>query len=114
MLMKQAEGFKEVVSASGGNADDAVKLMIADKMEDLVKIQVEAIKNLKIDKVTVWDSMSGGTPNTADFLSGMMKSVPPMGEMFKMAGMDLPKFLGTETQEKLDDAVKEAVVEELE
>ncbi len=114
MLMKQAEGFKEVVSASGGNADDAVKLMIADKMEDLVRIQVEAIKNLKIDKVTVWDSMSGGTPNTADFLSGMMKSVPPMGEMFKMAGMDLPKFLGTETQDKLDDAVKDAVVEELE
>jgi len=54
----------------------------------------------KIDKVTVWDSMSNGTPNTANFLSGMMKSVPPMNEMFKMAGMDLPKFLGTETEDK--------------
>ncbi|MCH4889732.1 flotillin family protein [Acidaminobacter sp. JC074] len=114
MLMKQAEGFKEVVKASGGSADDAVKLMIADKMEDLVKIQVEAIKNLKIDKVTVWDSMSGGSPNTADFLSGMMKAVPPMNEMFKMAGMDLPKFLGSDVQDKLDDAVKETVIEELE
>jgi len=100
ILMKQAEGFNEVVKAAGGQADDAIKLMIADKMTELVSIQVEAIKNLKIDKVTVWDSMSNGTPNTANFLSGMMKSVPPMNEMFKMAGMDLPKFLGTETEDK--------------
>lgn len=104
LLMKQAEGFKEVVNAAGGDADDAIKLMIADKMTELVSIQVEAIKNLKIDKVTVWDSMSNGTPNTANFLSGMMKSVPPMNEMFKMAGMDLPKFLGNETEVPTEEA----------
>ena len=73
--------------------------MITDKLEQLVQIQVEAIKNLKIDKVTVWDSMGGkdGTPATANFLSGMLKSIPPMNEMFKMAGMDLPEYLGKET-----------------
>lgn len=102
ILMKQAEGFSEVVKAAGGVADDAIKLMIADKMTELVSIQVEAIKNLKIDKVTVWDSMSNGTPSTANFLSGMMKSVPPMNEMFNMAGMDLPKFLGEKTEVKAE------------
>ena len=59
MLSKQAEGIHELVEAAGGNADNAVKLMIADKLQDLMKIQVEAIKNIKIDKVTVWDSMNG-------------------------------------------------------
>ena len=35
-----------------------------------------------------------GTPATANFLSGMAKSIPPMNELFEMAGMDLPEFLG--------------------
>ena len=48
-----------VVSPAGGDADDAVRLMLADKMEELMRIQVEAIKNMKIDKVTVWDGGAG-------------------------------------------------------
>ena len=108
ILEKQAEGMLALVN-SAGSADDAVKLMIADKMEELMKIQVEAIKNIKIDKITVWDSGSGkdGKNSTADFISGLMKSVPPMNELFKQAGMDLPKFLGTE----LADAAQPEVIE---
>lgn len=102
ILTKQAEGFKKIVEAAGNNAESAVMLMMADKMEELVKLQVEAIKNIKIDKVTVWDSMSGnGTPATANFLSGMLKSVPPLEDVFKSAGMELPKYLkGTINEEK--------------
>ena len=97
MLTKQAEGFAEIVKSAGGQSDDAIRLMIADKMEDLVKIQVQAIQDLKIDKITVWDN--GGTSpdgksTTANFVSGLMKSVPPMNELFDMAGMQLPKYLG--------------------
>lgn len=104
MLSKQAAGLSDIVRAAGGNASDAMRLMIADKLEDLVKVQVEAVKNLKIDKVTVWDGMSGkdGASTTANFLSGMLKSIPPMNEMFEMAGMALPEFLG----KKLDEAEK--------
>lgn len=54
ILLKQAEGYQKMVQSAGGNADDAVKLIVADKLEELVKIQVEAIKNIKIDKITVW------------------------------------------------------------
>lgn len=102
ILTKQAEGFKKIVEAAGNNAESAVMLMMADKMEELVKLQVEAIKNIKIDKVTVWDSMAGnGTPATANFLSGMLKSVPPLEDVFKSAGMELPKYLkGTINEEK--------------
>ncbi len=108
ILMKQAEGFEKIVAAAGGNASDAMRLMIADKLEDLIKVQVEAVKNLKIDKVTVWDSMGGkdGAPTTANFLSGMLKSIPPLNEVFDMAGLDLPEFLG---KKQTADETAEAV-----
>lgn len=98
MLMKQANGLGQIVKAAGGDASKAVQLMIADKLEELVRTQVDAIKNIKFDKITVWDSMGGqdGTPTTANFLSGILKSVPPMNEMFNMTGMQLPEFLGKE------------------
>lgn len=119
ILSKQAEGFAKLVEAAGGSASDAVQLIIADKIEELVKIQVEAIKNLQIDKITVWDSMSGkdGTPTTANFLSGMMSAIPPLNETFKMAGMQLPSLLGKdlgELDEKLTDASAEAIAAEVE
>ncbi|MCK8059620.1 MULTISPECIES: flotillin family protein [unclassified Fusibacter] len=100
MLVKQAEGFKKLVEAAGG-AEDAMKLMIVDKLPELIEKQVEAIKNIKIDKVTVWDNLGGddGKTNTAKFVSGMMKSVPPLNEIFDMAGLDLPGYLGTKKVE---------------
>ncbi|NLO98691.1 MAG: flotillin family protein [Clostridiaceae bacterium] len=101
LLTKQAQGYAELVKATGGDALNATRMMLADKMEELMKVQVEAIKGIKIDKVTVWDSMGGkeGTPATANFLSGMLKSIPPMNEMFKMAGMDLPEYFGKDNKD---------------
>lgn len=102
ILIKQAEGFAEIVRSAGGASDDAIRLMLADKMEELTRIQVDAIKNLKIDKITVWDSgaqTADGKGSTANFVSGLMKSIPPMNEMFNMAGMQLPEFLGKPAEE---------------
>ena len=39
MLTKQAEGFAEIVKSAGGDSNDAIRLMIADKLEELTKIQ---------------------------------------------------------------------------
>lgn len=94
LLTKQADGFHSLVAAANGNPDMAVKLLIADKLEDLVKLQVEAVKNLKIDKVTVWDGMGANGSSTANFAAGLMKSIPPLNELFAMAGMQLPEMLG--------------------
>jgi len=117
ILSKQAEGFQRIVSAAGNNPKDAVALMIADKLEELVKVQVEAIKNIKIDKVTVWDSMgnSNGTPATANFLAGMLKSLPPFEDIFKMAGMELPTYLTgpkKEDEEKTEEKSEVVPVQE--
>lgn len=109
ILTKQAEGLDRIVKASGNSPKDAVLLLIADKLPELVKTQADAIKNIKIDKVTVWDSGSGnggkdGKTSTANFLSGLYKSVPPLEEMFNMAGMELPGYLGNKKDEDISDA----------
>ncbi len=107
ILRKQAAGFAEIVKSAGGDADAALKLLIADKLEDLMKIQVEAIKNIKIDKITVWDNGGAGDngkTSTANFLSGLMKSVPPLEEVFALSGLSLPEYLG---KKKDEDAVEE-------
>ncbi len=108
ILTKQASGFAQIVAAAGGSAEDAVQLILADKMEELIKTQVEAVKDIKIDKVTVWDSGNGsnGKTSTANFISGLMQSVPPLSETFKMTGMKVPKILGSEIPE-VDENNKE-------
>lgn len=95
ILTKQAEGYDRIVKAAGGDPDKAVMMLITDKLPELVKTQVEAVKNIKIDKITVWDGNANGNGNTstANFLSGMMKSVPPLNDLFNMAGMSLPSYL---------------------
>lgn len=105
ILTKQAAGMEQIVKAAGNNSRDAVLLLIADKLPELVKAQAEAIKNIKIDKVTVWDGGSGGEDgksSTANFLSGMYKSVPPLQDMFNMAGMDLPEYLKGKDKKEIE------------
>lgn len=97
ILTKQAEGYKEVVAAAGGDPTKAFQLLLIEKLPELVKTQVEAVKNIKIDKITVWDSGNGnndnGNSSTANFVSGMMKTVPPLNDLFNMAGLNLPTYL---------------------
>ncbi|MBN2765163.1 MAG: flotillin family protein [Paludibacteraceae bacterium] len=97
ILTKQAEGYKEVVGAAGGDPTKAFQLLLIEKLPELVKTQVEAVKNIKIDKITVWDSGNGSSDNgnstTANFVSGMMKTVPPLNDLFNMAGLNLPTYL---------------------
>lgn len=97
ILTKQAQGYKDVVAAAGGDPNKAFQLLLIEKLPELVRTQVEAVKNIKIDKITVWDSGNGnnenGNSSTANFVSGMMKTVPPLNDLFNMAGLNLPSYL---------------------
>ena len=102
VLAKQAEGFGQLVQAAGGDAQQAITMLITDKLPELVRTQVEAVKGINIDKVTVWDGgkSENGKTATANFVSGMMQSIPPLEDLFKMAGLSLPSYLkGTEKQD---------------
>ena len=107
VLSKQAEGFNQMVRAAAGDPQQAVLMLIADKLPELVRTQVEAVKGIKIDKVTVWDGNGkggDGATSTANFISGMMKSVPPMEDLFKMAGLSLPSYLKGATADRQQPA----------
>ena len=101
VLTKQASGYKEMVQAAGGDANKAYMLLLLEKLPELVKTQVEAVKGINIDHITVWDGGNGadGKGSTANFVSGLMKSVPPLNELFDMAGLNLPEYLAKKKDE---------------
>ncbi len=96
ILKAKAAGFQEIVKSCNNDSDAAAKMLLIEKLESIVSLQTEAIKNIKIDKVTVWEGGSnvGGKTSTANFLSGMMQSLPPLHDVANMAGIDLPGYLG--------------------
>ncbi len=95
LLESKALGYQKLVESVNGDTQAAATLLLIEKMQELVGAQVEAISKLKIDKITVWDSGSGnGNSSTANFISGLVKSVPPLQELAAMAGVELPDYLG--------------------
>jgi flotillin len=99
VLEAKAEGYRKLVEACASNPQVVPTLLMIEKLPELVAEQVKAIQNLKIDKITVWDSGSGGKNGnaTANFLSGMIGSLPQVHELAKQAGIELPAALGSMT-----------------
>ena len=96
VLEAKAAGYRQLVEACAENPQIAPTLLLIEHMPDLVREQVKAISNLKIDKITVWDGGrgEGGRGSTSDFLSGLIGSLPPMHELAEQAGIELPGVLG--------------------
>ena len=109
ILSRQAAGYDKMVQAAGGDANKAYMLLLLEKLPELVKTQVEAVKGINIDHVTVWDSgqNADGKGSTANFLSGLMKSVPPLNELFEQAGLSLPDYLAKKGEKKEEEPVKD-------
>ena len=97
VLDAKAAGYEKLIAAAGGNTGDASTLLMVEKIESMVQAQVEAIRNMKIDKVTVWDGggSADGSSATSNFVSSLVQSLPPIHDVAKMAGVDLPAYLGT-------------------
>ena len=96
VLDAKAAGYRALVESCSGDSRAAATLLMIEKIEDVVARQVEAVKNLKIDKVTVWDSGAGDGKGsaTANFVSSLIKSLPPIHDLARMAGVELPEYLG--------------------
>lgn len=99
VLEAKAEGYRQLIEACAGNPQVAPTLLLIEKLPELVAEQVKALQNIKIDKITVWDSgnadKTGGTRGaTADFLSGLIGSLPQVHELARQAGIDMPQALG--------------------
>ena len=100
VLEAKANGYKQLVDSAGGDVKAAATLLMVEKIEEIVARQTEAIANLQIDKITVWDSGNGGEGgSTANFVSSLIRSLPPVHDVAKMAGVDLPDYLGSMKEE---------------
>ena len=123
VLDSKAEGYNSLINACGDQPHIAPTLLMVEQLPQIVTEQVKAIQNLKIDKITVWDSGTGGHGNkpggTAGFLSGLIGSLPAVHELAQQAGIELPSVLGqikeketevevAEVEEKAEDKEAEA------
>jgi flotillin len=99
VLDAKAAGYEKLLAVCGDRKDLAPALLIIEKLPELVAEQVKAIQNLKIDKITVWDSGANGHGDAAggstkNFLRGLIGALPPIHELAEQAGIDLPEVLG--------------------
>jgi len=105
VLEAKAQGYQQLVQAAAGDPRAASTLLMVEKIETMVQAQVEAIKNLQIDKITVWDSGGEGDgSSTSNFVSSLVKSLPPMHDVASMAGVELPDYLGSMTDSSGSEA----------
>ncbi len=96
VLEAKAAGYQGLVNSAGGDTKAAATLLMVEKIDQMVSAQVEAIRNLKIDSITVWDSGGDGDgSSTSNFISNLVKSLPPLHDIASNAGVDLPDYLGS-------------------
>ena len=101
VLEAKAQGYSNLVTSASGDPKAAATLLMVEKIETMVAAQTEAIRNLKIDKITVWDSGNDkdGNSATSNFVSSLVQSLPPIHDVAKMSGVELPDYLGSMTEE---------------
>jgi len=94
ILAKKGDGLKQIVQACGG-AQQAFQMLMLEHLDNLADASSRAISNIKFDKVVVWENGgSNGKSNTADFLSGMARTLPPMMQVMRdIGGVELPEAL---------------------
>jgi len=96
VLDSKAAGYEALIKSCNGDVKAVGTILMIEKLEQIVARQVEAVKNLKIDKITVWDSGNGehGGTSTSNFIAGLIRSLPPLQDVARMAGVELPEYLG--------------------
>lgn len=101
VLDGKAAGYRNLVQ-SAGDPHVATALLLIERLTELAHIQAQAIQNLPIEKIVVWDggAENGGMSNLGKKIMG---ALPPMHELARQVGLDLPEYLG-----KVGAAEKEA------
>lgn len=103
ILLAKAQGYSEMVAACGQNDQAAAAFLIIERLTEVAGIQADAIRNLPLEKVMVWDT-GGGEGGLANLGQRLMGTLPPMHDLARLAGLDLPEFLGKISGEGTDSA----------
>ena len=102
ILDGKAKGYQALVKACE-TASQAASLLLIEKLQEIAGIQAQAIQDLPIEKIIVWDG--GGKEGGLNGLGGrLMGALPPMHELAKQVGLELPDFLGkVQPEEKKEE-----------
>ncbi len=111
VLEAKAKGYEQLVHISNNKPEIATSFLMIEKIEDIVAKQVEAIKNIKFDKITVWDGGAGSKDGstTANFMRDLIKALPAMHDLAGQAGIELPQILGKVGSQEDNEPVATAV-----
>ena len=92
ILDGKAEGYERLVQACT-SAEQVASLLLIEKLQEISRIQAQAIQDLPIDKIFVWDT-GGENQGMSGLGQRLMGALPPMHELAKQIGLDLPEYLG--------------------
>lgn len=103
-LDAKASGYKSLIESCGSDPSITSALLLIEKLVELTRIQAEAIKNLPIEKMVVWDG--GGDGGMSDLGRRLLGVLPPMHDLAKTVGLQLPEYLGraTDTSKGIDSS----------
>ncbi|HUT01898.1 MAG TPA: SPFH domain-containing protein [Phycisphaerae bacterium] len=104
ILDGKAEGYRRLVSACD-TARETAALLLIEKLTEVAGIQAQAIQDLPIEKIIVWDG-GGDGGGMSGLGSRIMGALPPMHELAKQVGLDLPDFLGKIAKEAAEKSPK--------
>jgi len=107
VLDGKAEGYRNLVQ-SAGDPQVATALLLIERLTEIANIQAKAIQDLPIEKIIVWDG--GGEGGGMSGLGRkIMGALPPMHELARQVGLDLPDFLGKVAGGRADAKPADAV-----
>ncbi|MEI6969929.1 MAG: SPFH domain-containing protein [bacterium] len=92
VLDGKAIGYRNLVQAAG-DPQVAASLLLIEKLTEIAHVQAQAIQDLPIDKIVIWDG-GGQGGGMSDLGKKIMGALPPMHELAKQVGLEMPEFLG--------------------
>lgn len=112
----EAEGIKAVMDAKSAGylnmvtaigKENLSTIMMLEQLVEVTKVKTEALQNLKVDKITVWDNPSSdaskeGRGGINGFVDNFANAMPGMHEIAKDAGITMPAYLGTLDSDKAE------------
>ncbi|WP_372807036.1 flotillin family protein [Pontiella sp.] len=93
ILDGKAQGYEALVNACD-SVNDVASLLLIEKLEEIAGVQAKAIADLPIEKVIVWDGGGKDGGGLSGLGGRLMGALPPMHDLAKQVGLDLPEFLG--------------------
>ncbi|WOO88146.1 SPFH domain-containing protein [Mollicutes bacterium LVI A0039] len=105
IMEQKAAGYDKICKAVG--QENLTSVLMIEQLVDVTKVKSDALNNLNIDKITVWDNPSSsngeGRSGLNGFVDNFMTTIPAMHEIAKDAGVELPKYLGSMEENKTTD-----------